>query len=108
SQCKRLRVVGAERSEMKEEMSSLLDPVTQERFDAICESLLQRRDGALKPWIDHKKTSYISCGLSQAHTLMPPLVWNALSTDTNGVESLHQQSYKAGGRYTPLLSAIRS
>ncbi|KAG6126777.1 hypothetical protein E4U38_006734 [Claviceps purpurea] len=65
-------------------------------------------DGALKPWIDHKKTSYISCGLSQAHTLMPPLVWNALSTDTNGVESLHQQSYKAGGRYTPMLSAIRS
>ncbi|KAG6262223.1 hypothetical protein E4U47_007927, partial [Claviceps purpurea] len=89
-------------------MTSLLNAETSQRFDAICESLLQYRDGVLKPWIDHKKRGYIACGISRAYTLMPPVVWNALSTDTNGVESLHQQSYKAGGRYNSLLDSILS
>ncbi|KAG6088422.1 hypothetical protein E4U15_006097 [Claviceps sp. LM218 group G6] len=62
----------------------------------------------LVDWLEHKKSAFISCGLSRAYSMLSRRGWNTLSEDTNGVESLHEQSYKAGGRYTSLQHAMDS
>ncbi|KAG6039544.1 hypothetical protein E4U39_007614, partial [Claviceps sp. Clav50 group G5] len=105
--CKKLGVTRGEDSDIFKEMMCLTNALTPACFDAICESLKNgNRD--MRDWVNHKQKDYISCGLSQAYSLLNDTAWHALGRDTNGVESLHEQSYRAGGRYLDLLSAVNT
>ncbi|KAG6083657.1 hypothetical protein E4U31_006677, partial [Claviceps sp. LM219 group G6] len=107
TQCKKLGITRGEDSDVYKEMMSLTNALTPACFDAVCESL-KNGNRALKEWVDHKQRDYISCGISQAYSLLDGTAWHALRRDTNGVESLHEQSYRAGGRRTSLLSSVNT
>ncbi|KAI0838682.1 hypothetical protein F5Y06DRAFT_267543 [Hypoxylon sp. FL0890] len=85
---------------------------TQEDYNEICERLIN--EGQLRAevpglvnWVKHQRISDIASGIAHCCSEIDKDDWDSMSAHTNVVESLHEMSYRASGRYRPAFIVIQ-
>ncbi|KAG6165712.1 hypothetical protein E4U51_004161 [Claviceps purpurea] len=106
-QCSELGDSDRSKDSMWQKMKTLPEALTSQAYFESCD-MIETGYPCLKYWIRHKKIPIIASGLCHGVSSLSRKHWDSMSGDINGVECLHEQSYKTGGHFISLLYAIKS
>ncbi|KAG6110404.1 hypothetical protein E4U13_005388 [Claviceps humidiphila] len=106
-QCSELGDTDRSKDSMWQKMKTLPEALTSEAYFELCD-IIETDYPCLKYWIRHKKIPIIASGLCHGVSSLSRKHWDSMSADINGVECLHEQSYRTGGHFISLLYAIKS
>ncbi|KAG6058271.1 hypothetical protein E4U32_004706 [Claviceps aff. humidiphila group G2b] len=106
-QCSELGDTDRSKDSMWQKMKTLPEALTSQAYFELCD-IIETDYPCLKYWIRHKKIPIIASGLCHGVSSLSRKHWDSMSADINGVECLHEQSYRTGGHFISLLYAIKS